>query len=110
MTNDTDKLIEEFTKEAVYLGEFENKEARHIGAQSQLAAATLRSFRDTLIAIARNQGPIPSHQAQDVLTEVGYCGHFNQIYRAGPGRNASGGRWVCPECDLLDKNRMVPFA
>ena len=108
MTNDTDKLIEEFTKEAVYLGEFENKKARHMGAQLQLAAATLRSFRDTLIAIAQNQGPIPSHQAQEVLTEVGYCGHFTQIFRAEtPNIDA---HYFCPECSLLDKNKMVPFA
>ncbi len=108
MTNDTDKLIEEFTKEAVYLGEFENKKARHMGAQLQLAAATLRSFRDTLIAIAQNQGPIPSHQAKDVLIEAGNCGHLNQIFRAEtPNIDA---HYLCPECSRWDRNKMVPFS
>ena len=114
MTNATDTLIEEFTKEAVYIGEFENKKAQNLATGLLLAAATLRSFRDTLISIAQNQGPIPSHQAQDVLTKAGYCGHFNQIFRVENKTYldaiGEGKYYFCPDCDLRNKNKMVPFA
>ena len=108
MTNATDVLIEEFTKEALFLGEAENKEAQYMAARARLAVSTLRSFRDTLIAIAQNQGPVPSHQAKDVLIEAGNCGHLNQIFRAEtPNIDA---HYLCPECSRLDKNKMVPFS
>jgi hypothetical protein len=74
----------------------------------QIAANTLRQFRDTLISIANCQHGGERMQAQDVLIETGECAHFNSVYGYHKGRGKSS-KWVCRDCGRETDERLGPF-
>lgn len=71
----------------------------------QIAANTLRRFRDTLISIANCQNSIASDRAHAVLIETGECAHFNAVYH----HNAEHPQWVCHDCGRESDERIGPF-
>lgn len=73
MTDKTDaeQLLEDLYCEAGFFGNQDDEPNQLIGARLQATAETMQKFLDTLKRIARNQGRIPSHEAQDVLSAHG---------------------------------------
>ncbi len=108
MKNQTELLIEHYSGEAMFLGEVEDRTAREVATKSALTVQTLRAFRDTLISIARCQNGLASHQAQDVLKELGYCDHSKAVFHAAPTRDFPEG-WYCADCDKTFTDRLVPY-
>lgn len=72
MTDKTDaeKLISDLHCEATFFNDLDGENGA-IGARLQATAETMQKFLDALKRIARNQGGIPSHEAQDVLAAHG---------------------------------------
>lgn len=73
------------------------------------AASVLTNFRDTLISIANCQGPVPSHQARDVLEGAGLCAHTGSVYRAPSNLLRAEGKHICHKCGQTDSVQLVPF-
>lgn len=109
MNSTVNNLIEHYVVEADLFDALGEPDSAEIGARMKLTACVLKEFRDTLMAVARNQGGMASHQAQEVLTKTGHCSHFNSVCRAGPGPNESGGSWICHDCKKESGERLMPF-
>jgi len=65
------ELIEELVGDANFFELSKKWSDREQGLRCQGAANLLTIFTDTLKRIARNQGGVPSHEAQEVLAQFG---------------------------------------
>jgi hypothetical protein len=106
------RLIDELNDDAGFFNETDESGARATALRLSLAAKTLTLFRGTLIAIAQNQGELPSHQAQNTLKTAGDCDHHTQVFHyeiKGSGEIVRDSNWVCGTCGRISCDRLVPY-
>ena len=107
-TYQLESLLEELDEQVCALDEADNPGTSFEGLRLSVTLSYIRQLRDTLISIATCQNGMPSHQAQSVLEETGYCYHFNaERHEAIEGTRTEA--WVCHDCGRIDSTRLRPF-
>lgn len=102
--NTPDILIDEYEQRACAAEESGRPTE---ATECQLIASIMTKWRDCLIKIASCQGGMASHQAQDLLTDAGYCDHAGAIYKAQYSGKANA--WTCSDCGKASPERLVPY-
>lgn len=101
-----DQLIADLRSAANALAETDRPEQEEQQIRLDKTGNVLCRMRNALQAIAKNQGGMPSHVAQQALLDCGYCAHFNShsvdVTRMGSDPERM---YMCDDCLKTEPER-----
>ena len=99
-----DQLIADLRSAANALAETDRPEQEEQQIRLDKTGNVLCRMRNALQSIAKNQGGMPSHVAQQALLDCGYCAHFSADQLPTTPNN-----YRCRDCGKESSTRFEPW-